>query len=312
MKTDRRHALQTNWLADHLGRWLEKIKPYTNYLITGVFVLVAGLTIWLVVAHYWQNGEDVVWQQLSGYAARVNRRIDQETGGLIKDLQKKQDELQNLPRPPTGDKPAEQEHEKRVQELQQQIGDLRRQLQNKQTEILDGAQEELYRTAKENIRMVAGRAVAFFAAKKDFDEAADSVLSDPIGARNKLDRAAELLELIRENTRDKLLKQRADFQLARVYETRLRQDDQHRERDDIQLARGLYEELATQVPDSYCKAEAERRLAALQPKSASNQDPKDPVYGWVSGEIEKRKASPLPLGSGSPGLFGNQPPPDLN
>jgi hypothetical protein len=311
MKTDRRHALQTNWLADHLGRWLDKIKPYTNHIITGVFVVAAGLAIWLVVAHFWRGDEDAVWQQLSNQASRANRLVSQETKEIIRDVKKKQTELNNLSPPLGNDEQAQQAHRLKVQSLNNQIDELEKQFKNKQTEILEREQESLCRIAKDNIRTVAGRAAAFSAASKDFSEAMGSLLVDPIGARTKLDRAAELLELVRDNAKDKLLKQRAQFQLARVYETRLRQDDPHSEKDDIQLARHQYEDLVNQVPPSYCKAEAERRLAALNPKTAGSTAPKDPVYVWLSDEMEKRRSSPLPPGPGSSGLLGDRPPPEL-
>lgn len=46
MKTERRHELQTNELADSLGHWLEAIRPYTRALVGIVIaavLLVAGL-----------------------------------------------------------------------------------------------------------------------------------------------------------------------------------------------------------------------------------------------------------------------------
>src|SRR5262245_2571245 len=260
MKTDRRHALQTNWLADHLGRWLDKIKPYKNHIVTGACVVVAGLAIWLVVARYWRGDEQAVWHELDGHISKVNRLITQETSSLTKKRKEKQDEIQKLPLPPKDDEQAQKVYEKRRQELRTQIGDLDKQLESKETEIREREQEELCRTAKEKIHTVAGRAAANYAANKDFNDAMATLLTDPIGAGNKLDRAADLFDLIRQNAKDTLLKQGAQFQLARVYETRLKQDDQHREKDDIQMARRLYEELASQVPPIY-KADAERRLA---------------------------------------------------
>jgi hypothetical protein len=46
MKTQRRHELQTNELADHLGRYLQTIRPYQNVILTGVvavIVIVVGV-----------------------------------------------------------------------------------------------------------------------------------------------------------------------------------------------------------------------------------------------------------------------------
>ena len=64
MKTERRHALQTNWLADHLGRWLDKVKPYTNHILIGLCVLVAGWGIWRFVSWMQSGDEERAWEQL--------------------------------------------------------------------------------------------------------------------------------------------------------------------------------------------------------------------------------------------------------
>jgi hypothetical protein len=45
MKTQRRHELQTNELADYLGTHLQRIQPYSTHLMVGVIalaVLLAG------------------------------------------------------------------------------------------------------------------------------------------------------------------------------------------------------------------------------------------------------------------------------
>lgn len=49
MKSERRHELQTNMLADWLGAKIEQIKPYQNAILGGVLLVVVaitGLTIW--------------------------------------------------------------------------------------------------------------------------------------------------------------------------------------------------------------------------------------------------------------------------
>ena len=42
MKAKRRHELQTNELADWLGKEVEKVKPYTAWMLGGLIVLVLG------------------------------------------------------------------------------------------------------------------------------------------------------------------------------------------------------------------------------------------------------------------------------
>ena len=42
MKTERRHELQTNVLADSLARWIEAVKPYSRAALAVVIALVVG------------------------------------------------------------------------------------------------------------------------------------------------------------------------------------------------------------------------------------------------------------------------------
>jgi len=51
MKTQRRHELQTNWLADYIGKHLQQIQPYQTHITFGV-VLIAVLCIGAV---YYMN-----------------------------------------------------------------------------------------------------------------------------------------------------------------------------------------------------------------------------------------------------------------
>jgi len=49
MKAKERHKRQTNELADFIGQWLLRIKPYTNYLVWGLLAMVlavAALVVW--------------------------------------------------------------------------------------------------------------------------------------------------------------------------------------------------------------------------------------------------------------------------
>jgi hypothetical protein len=52
MKTQRRHELQTNELADHLGKYLKTIRPYQNYIFFGIVAVVA-----VISAAVWMNNQ---------------------------------------------------------------------------------------------------------------------------------------------------------------------------------------------------------------------------------------------------------------
>ncbi len=42
MKTERRHELETNQLADSLGHWADAVRPYTNTILVGILLVVVG------------------------------------------------------------------------------------------------------------------------------------------------------------------------------------------------------------------------------------------------------------------------------
>lgn len=75
MKTKRRHELQTNWLADHIGVWAKRIEPYSK-AITGVIVCAALI----VVAYLYLNRQSTAeraagWDAYYDAIGAVNRGI---------------------------------------------------------------------------------------------------------------------------------------------------------------------------------------------------------------------------------------------
>jgi hypothetical protein len=48
MKTGRRHELETNQLADSLGHWADRVRPYTNLILTAILGLVVLVAVYLV------------------------------------------------------------------------------------------------------------------------------------------------------------------------------------------------------------------------------------------------------------------------
>lgn len=73
MKTQRRHELQTNELADNLGRYLQQIQPYSKHILLGVVaVFVLGLVLmYMSNAQYRKRAEG--WS--SYYQAVANREV---------------------------------------------------------------------------------------------------------------------------------------------------------------------------------------------------------------------------------------------
>jgi hypothetical protein len=286
MKTDRRHNLQTNWLADHLGRWLEKVKPYTNHIIAGAFVLAAIGVVWLLVARFWGGDQESAWQELDARMspAALRTLAVEATETISRQIERKQKEIDDLrlQRPLGDDKQAKDAFDKRMQALEEELKALNKERQDKWTETLDRQHEELGRIAKENIGTPAGQAAAFATASTDLAQAADTLLTDSVGAREKLGRAIEFFDLVRKHADDDLLRQRAQFQLARAYETRLERDPQHEENDDLAKAAAEYESLVKQ--NSYCKEEAQQRLAELNASKS--------LFRLLSQRIDEEEEGP--------------------
>ncbi|MHB0958960.1 MAG: YfgM family protein [Pirellulaceae bacterium] len=51
MKSKRRHELQTNQLADQLGHWIERVRPYTSLFL----LLAAGAVLILAAGYFWAS-----------------------------------------------------------------------------------------------------------------------------------------------------------------------------------------------------------------------------------------------------------------
>ncbi len=74
MKTERRHELQTNELANALAHWTEAAKPYGRALLAGVIALIVAIIVWGYIAT--QNRRHVAdgWND---YFMAVGMRDDQ-------------------------------------------------------------------------------------------------------------------------------------------------------------------------------------------------------------------------------------------
>ncbi len=65
MKTERRHELQTNVLADTLGRWIVAVKPYTTLIVGSLVVLVIAVAAWNVLAWLASNNREAAWGEFN-------------------------------------------------------------------------------------------------------------------------------------------------------------------------------------------------------------------------------------------------------
>jgi len=64
MKTERRHELQTNWLADRVGEFIVVIKPYSKGLTGALLAIVVVWAAFLIMAHRSHAEEASNWNKL--------------------------------------------------------------------------------------------------------------------------------------------------------------------------------------------------------------------------------------------------------
>jgi len=61
MKTERRHELQTNLLADHIGKYIQQVKPYSRHITTGILLLLAVVMAGLYFSNKWASERGAGW-----------------------------------------------------------------------------------------------------------------------------------------------------------------------------------------------------------------------------------------------------------
>jgi len=72
MKTERRHELQTNALADWLGRSIENVRPYSTGIVGGVVLVVVAMGAYTYWKHQTRTSEQRGWEQLLSFSAAGN------------------------------------------------------------------------------------------------------------------------------------------------------------------------------------------------------------------------------------------------
>src|SRR5262245_34730435 len=74
MKTQRRHELQTNVLADSLASWMEAAKPYSRAALAAMIALVVGLGAWAYLSA--QNDRQLAdgWNEYFDALSPMNSR----------------------------------------------------------------------------------------------------------------------------------------------------------------------------------------------------------------------------------------------
>lgn len=230
MKTERRHELQTNELADSLGRFIEQSKPHWPSIAGGIILVI----VVIVGMSYYSNRQKQVeaegWEQYEIFTSPAYER---------------------------------QLTEIREEKLQKQYNDENRQ-------ITTAEREEIRELINSDIAALAeaykGYTVATFAHLNLGDDALrrgiDLLFTDPATATVHLDTAIEHFESARSETKDPMLLRMAELGLAEAYETRNQRSQKDQNADDLKEAQRLYEKLA--ADDSLFKSIAEQRLAEIK------------------------------------------------
>lgn len=63
MKSERRHELQQNELAQQVGKLTEEVRPYTNLIIGTAVVVVVGSLVWAYISGTRQAEREMAWSQ---------------------------------------------------------------------------------------------------------------------------------------------------------------------------------------------------------------------------------------------------------
>ncbi|HEX4146015.1 MAG TPA: hypothetical protein VHY91_21115 [Pirellulales bacterium] len=73
MKTERRHELESNQLANSLGHWADAVRPYFNTILAAILAVVVAGAVYLVAQRRAVAGNAVAWDQYFTALAHLDR-----------------------------------------------------------------------------------------------------------------------------------------------------------------------------------------------------------------------------------------------
>lgn len=289
MKTERRHELQTNVLADWLGRQIEAIRPYTNIIIGVAVVLLVVIGVYSIWSAWSRSAAAQAWTEYFDVTLTDHYVRDKHENIRQKALEAYRDQLRKEKNDPNYE----------LTDGEQRLVD---------EELSDKLDEALRDDVLAMARKYEGTNLGLFANMRAGDMALMSGLDSLFpnaGQPRDFKRASELLddairyyERALQQASDTMLVRRLKFNLARAYESRAAQPGGGQS-GDLEKALGYYKELAT-GSDVFASA-AREQVKALE---AENN-----VYSWfASTEASSPAAStPSPLGGSLFEQFHQQP-----
>lgn len=222
MKTERRHELQTNVLANSLGHWADAAKPYGRAALAVILAVIVGLLAWLYLSRQSERQLGEGWNEYFG--------------------------------------------------------------------ALDGTTRDPRDTLRDLADRYAGTPVALWSrqtlADIQLNEGTNLLLTDRKKGREDLREATETYKaLIIDGASQPGLVQQAMFGLARAHESL----------GELEVARGDYDKLVKDFPESPFADDAKKRAADLNQAEAKS------FYDWLA-----KYEPPKPL-SKEPGTPGARP-----
>jgi hypothetical protein len=263
MKTERRHELQTNVLADWLGRQIEAIRPYAGTIVTGVLVIVIvliGYSIW----NTWSAGSAAIaWSEFFEVTFTGNYVQSKQENVRQKALEAYRDQLRKEKNNPTYELTEGEENlvnEQLPPKVEQALRDDVIALAQK----YDGTNLGMFAHMRAgDMALMAGINYLFPNAGQSRDlKQATALLDDAI---RHYERA------LQQARRDPLLERRIRFNLARAYESRGAQPGE-KQKSDLDKALSIYKELAT----------GSDVFAAASRDQVEVLEQKDNVYSWFA------------------------------
>ncbi len=269
MKTERRHELQTNQLADWLGRQIENIRPHFTTILTVVAVLIVAMIGYGIWSSRSQEAAAEAWTSYFNvsFAENTYTRSKQEVL-RTQELERFRDELRKQKNDPAYELT---EGEQRL--VQEQLG------------------EKLEQAVRDDItamaRQYAGTKLGTMAEMRAGDLALfggiNAMFPTTPGQPRDLKKATTLLDdairyyerALEQAAGDTLLERRLRFGLARAYEARNAQDAQREANDDTKLALAQYERLST--GDDVFAAASRAEIKVLKNK--------DNMYNWFASML---------------------------
>jgi hypothetical protein len=82
MKTERRHELESNQLANSLGHWADAARPYINTLLAGILVVIVAGAVYFVAQRRTAAGNAKAWDEYFSALAHLDRLKLEDIGEI--------------------------------------------------------------------------------------------------------------------------------------------------------------------------------------------------------------------------------------